>query len=195
MQLVRDMDAPRRYRIVVALDGSQYSEIVLEHAFDQAARHDTPDLHLVTVVDNAGDVDFMKHWLARTALEGLDAFSDHREAWRTRLHVRVGKTETEIANLAAEVDADLLVIGNYGVHPQRRSIASRIIERATCATLVVGLTGRAVEAEPQCLDCVAVRESSDGERWFCAAHTSDHDLRLSTLVPRGVPLMRGGTLW
>jgi nucleotide-binding universal stress UspA family protein len=189
------MGTKRRYRIVVALDGSQYAEIVLEHALDQAARHDSPDLHLVAIVDSAGDVDFTKRWLARIALEGLDAFSGHEGTWRTRLHVRVGRAEEEIPNLAAEVDADMLVIGNYGVHPRRHPIAERVLARATCPTLVVGLAGHVVEAEPQCPDCVDVRESSDGEVWFCAAHTSDVELRLSTMLPAGLPLTRGGTLW
>lgn len=189
------MGTTRRYRIVVALDGSQYSEIVLEHALDQAARHEAPDLHLVTIVEAEADVDSTKRWLARIALEGLDAFSDHREAWRTRLHVRVGKTVDEIANLAVEVDADLLVLGNYGVHAQRKAIATRVIERVSCATLVCGLSGRAIEAEAQCPDCVAIRETSDGERWFCDAHTSDREGRLSMLVPRSLPLSHGGPLW
>ena len=195
MQFVRIMQGTRRYRIVVALDGSEYSEIVLENAFDQAARHDQPDLHLVTIVDAEADVAFTKRWLARIALEGLDEFSDHRDAWRTRLHVRVGEAAAEIANLANEVDADLLVVGNYGVHETRKPIAARIIERVSCATLIVGLTGHAVEAEPPCRACVAIRESSDGERWFCEAHTSERELRLSTLVPRGLPLTHGGPLW
>lgn len=195
MQPLRGMDTPRRYRIVAALDGSQYSEIVLEHALDQAARHDAPDLHLITVVEAASDVEFTKRWLARMALEGLDDFRDRREGWRTRLHVRVGKADEEIANLAAEVAADLLVIGNYGVHPQRKPIAARVLERASCATLVVGLTGHPVEAEPQCPDCVAIREASEGERWFCDAHTGDHPMHASLLVPRGLPLVHGGPLW
>ena len=42
-------------------------------------------------------------------LQGLDAFSGHRDTWRTRLHVRVGSSVEENADLAAEVDADLLV--------------------------------------------------------------------------------------
>jgi len=188
------MGTTRRFRIVIAIDGSQYSEIVLEHALDQAARHDSPDLHLVTIVNNKADVDFTKRWLARTALEGLDAFSNHQGTWRTRLHVRVGKPEEEIPNLAAEVEADLLVIGNFGVHPQRHPIAEGVIARATCPTLVVGLSGRAVEANPQCPDCVTVRETTDGERWFCDAHTSDVELRLSTLLPTTM-LSRGGTMW
>jgi nucleotide-binding universal stress UspA family protein len=195
MQFLRLMTAPRRYRIVAALDGSQYAEIVLEHALDQAARHDNPDLHLVTIVDDEAAVDATKRWLAQTVLQGLDAFSGHRGTWRTRLHVRAGKAEAEIANLAAEVDADLLVIGNYGVHPQRKPIASAIVERTTCATLVVGLTGHVVEAEPQCPACVEAREHSDGERWFCDAHTSDRELRLSTLISHTSPSAHGGPMW
>lgn len=185
------MSTPRRYRIVAALDGSEYAELVLEHALDQAARHDRPDLHLITVVDNRDDVERVKRWLAQTVKQGLDAF-DTREA-RTRLHVRVGATEDEIVNLAAEVDADLLVVGNYGVHAQKPTIASSIVERAPCATLVVGLTGH-VETE-QCPACAAVREQTDGERWFCDAHTSDHELRLSALVSHTEPMTHGGTMW
>lgn len=189
------MSTPRRYRIVIALDGSEYAELVLEHGLDQAARHDNPDLHLITIVRDPDEVNGTKRWLARTVLGGLDTFAGHREAWRTRLHVRVGKIEDEIANLAAEVDADLLVIGNYGVHPQRKPIASHVVERVSCATLVVGLTGHAHETTPQCPVCVTVREETDGERWFCDAHTSDHELRLSALVPHASPSMGGGTMW
>jgi nucleotide-binding universal stress UspA family protein len=185
----------RRYRIVVALDGSEYSEIVLENAFDQAARHESSDLHLISVAADAS-TDYTKRWLARTALEGLDSFSAHRGSWRTRLHVCAGKAEEEIANLVNDIDADMLVIGNYGIHPDRKPIVARIIERVSCATLVVGLTGHAVEAHPQCPACVDVREASDGERWFCEAHVSDRGLHLSTLVSGGgVPLSQGGTLW
>jgi nucleotide-binding universal stress UspA family protein len=187
------MDA-RRFRIVIALDGSEFSEIVLEHAFDQAARHDEVDLHLVTIADDADDIDLRKRWLARIALEGLDSFAAHKGQWRTRLHVRVGKTDEEVGDLAAEVDADMLVIGNYGIH-KRKPIAERIIERVSCPTLIVGLSGQTVEAEPQCPDCVAIRESSDGEAWFCAKHRGHEDLRLSTLVGPGGPSLHGGTLW
>lgn len=195
MQFFRYMMHTRKYRIVVGLDGSEYAEIVLEHAFDQAARHDSPDLHLVSIVGDERELDRTKQWLARIALEGLDAFGERASPWSTRLHVRVGKPEREIANIANEVDADLLVIGNYGVHRHRKSTATRIMERVACPTLVLGLSGHVVEVEPQCPACVLVRESTDGERWFCDAHTSDHELRLSTLVPRGAPLTHGGTMW
>ena len=182
-----------RYRIVLALDRSPYAEIVLEHALDQAARHDEVDLHFITIIDASTDAEDAKSWLAAAALEGLDAFSAHCGNWRTRLHVRVGKPDDEIANLAGEVDADLLVLGNYGTH--RRSIADRVLARVSCPTLVVGLAGHVAQTEKQCPDCVATRATSDGERWFCKSHSADVQLRMSTILPVSLPMVRGGTLW
>jgi nucleotide-binding universal stress UspA family protein len=187
--------AKNRYRIVIAVDGSQYSEIVLEHGLDQAARHDAPDLHVLAVVEEPSGIATVKTWLATAVLEGLDSFRAGRPDWRTRLHVRVGRPAEEIVNLAAEVDADLLVIGRYGLHHPRRSIADEVVATATCPTLVVGLAGHAVETEQACPECAAVREQSDGERWFCAIHAAPDRLRLSTLVPPSPPLTRGGPLW
>lgn len=201
MQWSRIMDteatrAPAWYRIVIALDGSEYSEIVLEHALDQAARHDAPDLHVLTVVeDERTDPEATKQWLATLVLEGLESFRAGRPGWRTRLHVRVGKPEEEIPNLAAEIRADLLVIGRYGVHRSRGSVADRVIPMAVCPTLVVGLTDHPVESVRQCADCVAVREQTDGERWFCDSHTSPDRFRLTTLVPSGSMGTKGGSVW
>jgi nucleotide-binding universal stress UspA family protein len=187
--------AKNRYRIVIALDGSQYSEIVLEHGLDQAARHDAPDLHVLAVVDESSGIATAKTWLATAVLEGRDSFRAGRPGWRTRRHVRIGRPAEEIVDLAAEVDADLLVIGRYGLHHPRRSVADAVVAGATCPTLVVGLTGRAVEAEQPCPECAAMREQSDGERWFCANHAAPDRLRLSTLVPPSPPPTRGGPLW
>jgi nucleotide-binding universal stress UspA family protein len=186
---------PNRYRIVIALDGSEYSEIVLEHGLDQAARHDAPDLHMIAVVGEPSECDATKTWLATTVLEGLEAFRAGRLDWRTRLHVRIGRPAEEIVNLAAEIDADLLVIGHYGLHHPRHSVADAVISSATCPTLVVGLAGHALETERPCLGCAAVREQSDGERWFCEKHAAPDRLRLSTLVPYSPPATRGGLLW
>src|SRR5947208_1221115 len=104
-----------RYRVVVALDLSEYAETVLEHALDEAARHAPPDLHFVTVVeDSKTDLADIKRRLGALVLPAFEDF-DCGE-WRARLHVRVGKPHEEIANLAAEIRAQLVVIGNFGVH-------------------------------------------------------------------------------
>jgi nucleotide-binding universal stress UspA family protein len=184
-----------RFPIVIAIDGSEYSEIVLQHGLDQAARHDTPDLHVITVVDDTrADLEPVKDELARQVVEGLDAFDGNRPNWRTRIHVRRGKPAEEIANLAGEISARLLVIGRYGLHHRWRSVADRTIELAPCPTLVVGLAGREVSTTPQCPACVRVREESDGEVWFCADHAAPGRMRLSLLVPPTTSDLRGG-IW
>src|SRR4051812_20963362 len=105
----RNMTEPRQ-RIVVALDLLEYAEIVLEHALDHAARQRSPDLHFLTVVEKATpETENIKCRLASLvlpALDGLDCTD-----WRLRLHVREGSAPEEIVNLAAEIRAQLIVIG------------------------------------------------------------------------------------
>jgi nucleotide-binding universal stress UspA family protein len=193
---IEPSSAVSRYRIVVALDGSEYAEIVLEHALDQAARHDAPDLHVIVVIEDEGvELEPIKVWLAACVLDGLESFRAGRPGWRTRLHVRAGKAAEEIANLAAEINADLVVVGRYGLHHARRSVADAVLEMAICPTLVVGLTDHPVETVPQCAECAVVREQSDGERWFCARHSDASRLHLTTLVPAASISLHGGPLW
>jgi nucleotide-binding universal stress UspA family protein len=179
----------RRYRIVVGLDlSSEYSEIVLEYALDQAARHDCPELHIVTVREHrkptAEDV---KQALWEHVYSSLETFNRHGTDWRARLHVRRGKPAVEIVELSAEVAADLVVIGRFGGHhrkPSRNSIYNRILISATCPTLVIGLP------EPsdarQCPVCVAVRSETEGENWFCEEHHAS---------PRKAPAITPMTVW
>ena len=165
---------PIPYRIVVGLDLSEYAEIVLEHAIDAASGHTGAELHFVAVAEAESDEDERARAMAtlvRPVLEEL-GFTEAQ----LRFHVRVGDPATEITDLAAELRAHLIVIGRFGVHhPNRKmgEIATRVIERAPSATLVVGLTDQTPDAIQQCRACVAVREDSDGDRWFCDAHT-DH---------------------
>jgi nucleotide-binding universal stress UspA family protein len=187
------MSTPR-YRIVVGLDASEYAEIVLEHALDQAACRDAPDIHFVTAVADGADIDDVKRRMAALVLPALDGFDC--TDWHVRLHVRIGKPAEEVTDLAAELRAHLLVVGRFGVlHPHRRigTVAAEIVDRSPCVVHVVGLVDQSPDRVPQCPDCVAVRAESDGMRWFCEAHGSA-DLRLSTLVT-GSSWLGGSLMW
>jgi nucleotide-binding universal stress UspA family protein len=175
-----------RYRIVAALDLSEYAEIVLEHALDQAARHDQPELHFVAVVPSENKLAGVKERLAELVLEGLDNFRDHKLDWRARLHVRVGKPAEAIIELAEDVRADLVVVGRFG-----GTTARSVLDLARCPVLAVNLADRSVDSEPQCPDCVQVRAESDGESWFCAKHRSDRPTS-SLVLPSTI--WTGGTL-
>ena len=184
-----------RYRIVVALDRSEYAEIVLEHALDQAARHDHPDLHFVTVVPDEKRLAETKEQLAELVLEGLDAFRDHGADWHARLHVRAGKPAREIVALAQDVNADLIIVGRFGTRGGRLgSTAIAVLELATCPTLAVALVDRPIE-QPQCPDCVSVRADSDGEIWFCAKHRAPDRVTLATTILSPIQLSGGTLLW
>ena len=182
-----------RQRIVVAIDLTEYAEIVLEHALDLASRYGAPDLHFVTVAEHPNvDVDVLKTTLAALVLPALDSID--RSDWRVRLHVRTGDGPAEITDLAAEIRAHLIVIGRFGTHRPHRKIgasAAKVVDLAPCPTLVVGLSDQAPDAIRQCPDCVAARAESDGERWFCTAHTSDEPRLSSISVPS---TWTGGTL-
>lgn len=155
----------RRYRIVAGIDLSEYADIVIEHALDQAARHQAPELHFVTVRERRSpSSDEVQQALWERVYPTLEAFNAHTTEWRARLHVRAGKPEEQVPMLAAEIRADLLVVGHFGLH---RGASGRIVRAAPCATLVVGLPAAATQ---QCGACSAVREQTEGDRWFCDQH-------------------------
>jgi universal stress protein A len=186
----------RRYRIVVALDLSEYAEIVLEHALDLAARHEPTDLHFVTVVEDGHKPDLVdiKNRLAELVLEGLGTFGERAPDWHARLHVRAGRADDEIVTLAEEIDADLVVLGRFGLHRPKQtlgSIAFRVLANAPCPVLAINLIDRAPE-QPQCAKCVQVRADSEGERWFCDEHSAPDRVTLATTSLPSV--WTGGTL-
>jgi nucleotide-binding universal stress UspA family protein len=165
----------RRYRIVVGLDLSEYADIVLEHALDQAARHDAPELHFLTVRERRKPTaEERRRALWERVHPALETFNRHGTDWRAQLHVRRGKPEIEIATLAADIRADLIVIGQFGLHTPRvsdKNLPNRVLQQAVCPTLVVSMP---FELDTrQCPLCVATREQSEGEAWFCAQHAGD----------------------
>lgn len=184
----------RRFRIVVAYDGSEYAEIVLEHAIDQAARHDAPELHVLTVVeDDRADLKEIKQRLAAMVLPTLETLKN--DAWRARLHVRIGQPHEEITNLAAEIRAQLIVAGRFGTHRKGQigTTVSRILNASTCPVLVVTLLDESPDTVKQCPDCVAARAESDGERWFCEAHRAPDRISMSPVIGMSTILTRGGS--
>jgi len=188
-----------RFCLVVGLDLSEYAEIVLEHAIDQAARHDDVDLHVVTVAHRGDRVADLKSRVTDLVAPALELLGER--PWRAHVHVRAGDAANEIANLAADVRAELIVVGRFGLHHhhwRRRvgSVAARVITLAPCPTLVVGLVDQsAPESARQCPKCVAVRARTDGEVWFCSEHAApDRELPV-TAFARSSTFTDGGLMW
>jgi nucleotide-binding universal stress UspA family protein len=190
-------EAVHRYRMVVALDLSQYSDVVIEHALDLAARHDACDIHVVVVHEPDATIEDEKRQLLALTRDELQTFRAAEHDWQVRLHLRTGDIAGQIGALAGEAQADVIVIGRFGRHRaswRTGSVTERVLARAPCSTLVVQLTDQAVETEPDCPECVAVRKESNGENWFCAAHHApDRDSLFQ--FPKAPSFTDGGLMW
>ena len=180
--------------MVVGIDLTEYSEIVLEHSLDQAARHEAPEMHFLYVKeDKKRATEEMKQRLSAIVFPALQTFNQYGTNWRARLHVRAGKPDQEIAMLAADVRADLIVIGQFGLHNKTekyKTVPGRVLNAAPCPTLVVGMPQPLHDLD-QCAYCAAIRDDSDGERWFCDGHTEPRKAE-HTVTPMTV--WSGGSL-
>ena len=166
----------RRYRIVVGVDLTEYSHIVIEHALDQAAHHRSPELHFVHVKEGRRhDVNTLGEYLSAAVYPSLQVFNEYGKDWRARLHIRKGRPDEQITMLAADILADMIVIGDFGLH--RKGMPKRILTHAICPTLVVGMP-KLLDAT-QCGECSALREDSEGTRWFC----DDHRVKQNAVSP------------
>jgi nucleotide-binding universal stress UspA family protein len=188
----------RRYRIVVGIDLTEYSEIVLEHALDQAARHDAPEIHFLYVRERhqrRRSLEELRQRLSAIVWPALQTFNTYGRNWRAQLHLRTGKAEEQIASLAQDVLADLIVIGQFGLHhpkPSAKTVPNRVLTAAPCPTLVVGMP-QPLQSSPICGACAAVREDSNGQRWFCDEHRADD--RVEHLVSPMTTWTGGALMW
>jgi nucleotide-binding universal stress UspA family protein len=186
---------------------------------DLASYHPEHQIHVVRAVDVDGSS------TARTSLRDLALEAAHRtlereveyvvtnlgdsepdlSRWKLRTHVVAGPPEEEIAALAADVRADLIVLGRHGEQGRFRRFAGSVPERllriARCPVLVVqppdydGAPSLAPD-EVACDDCRLIRQESGGEHWFCQVHADGRAWRTSLWRPQmAVTSDRGGSVW
>jgi nucleotide-binding universal stress UspA family protein len=190
------------YKIVVGYDYSEIADLALERAFDLAAREKDAEVHIVTVVVQMGD--FVAGGMGGLAASAAVPLTDSYEALEARvgkrmsawqeatqqtfsrlcIHVRSEVPSAEIAQLAADLDADLVVIGTHGRRGFRRfllgSVAEGVVRLAHCPVLVVRPKDhepKVPEIEPPCPHCVEARRASGGLELWCEQHRERHGQR------------------
>jgi nucleotide-binding universal stress UspA family protein len=195
------MSSSQRFIIIVGVDDSPLSHRALDQALEMAclregsevhALHVEPDLLLGAALAapeyalsaEAGARDVQK--LATERVAAMPAALDKRNVRRVVAHFRRGAPAENIAQLAADLDADLVVVGSHGHRGLERlllgSVAERVVRLARCPVWIIrpkdhATAGRVPEIEPPCPDCVKAREASDGKTMWCARHAEHHYLR------------------
>lgn len=194
-------NSEKPYLIVVGIDYSPASDLALERAFELAVAQPRAEVHVVNVVrlygaqavvDGPGEpAGFASVTLAdATALVGRyveqrrQAFHASLDSLRIRAHLRLEAPAHEIAQIAADLEADLVVVGTHGRRGIARlllgSVAEAVVRLAPCPVLVVrpkALPEDLPRIEPPCPRCLEVRKASGGAEYWCEQHRERHGQR------------------
>ena len=179
------------FAIVLGLDLSDTDSS--GYAFDQAARIaariSPSEVHVVyamppdseiAVIDNASGL------LSRYIVEKLAALGIAGSTAPTFLtHVRCGDAAREIAQTAADVSADMIVVGTHKV-PRLKTLfvgstAERVMANTACPVVVAGPRPRpdpphVIVIEGPCPECVAMRRATANRVFWCQRHSERHHI-------------------
>jgi nucleotide-binding universal stress UspA family protein len=192
-------------KIVVGLDFSQMSEHALEVAVNLARQAHGAELHLVHVaappvagIELAPTLDLAE--MADTARTKLAEVIVRMTEWpeiKGFAHVVMGIAERELARIADDVEADLIVIGTHGRRGLDRavfgSVAEHVVRFAPCSVLTVRPRppSAADSIEPPCPDCLASAATSGGTLRTCARHARHNHPRAHTYSEIPEPFAMG----
>jgi nucleotide-binding universal stress UspA family protein len=196
--------ANKPYIIVVGADFSDASELAVQKAFELGAQQPNAEVHLVNVVQTYGPQVAYEMPVDSSALSVLtiaeagkrfrryvdDAYArytkDHagQPVARVIAHVRFDAIAEELAQLAADLEADLVVVGTHGRRGLSRALlgssAEATVRLAPCPVLVVrpkAVPEAPPRIEPPCPRCVDARRASGGAEMWCEQHRERHGQR------------------
>jgi nucleotide-binding universal stress UspA family protein len=161
--------------LVVGFDATPPAELALDRAIEEVATRGGGTIHVVAVDEEvAGAPPAPAPEVIAAAVEAALARRG-RPGLRALVHARTGRAADAILALAAEVEADLIVVGTHGRRGVDRllvgSVAERVVREARCPVLVARGAGYAAPApDAPCPDCLARRAATGGAEWACAAH-------------------------
>jgi nucleotide-binding universal stress UspA family protein len=193
-----------RHNTLVGIDYSNHSKLALETAagIARAADGELHVAHVITASFGAypsdaslsttvytPENDFVQ-WLAKKGEDTKQRMPQFcgevlkEMPVQTVGHVRVGRPDQQLVQLARELKADLLVVGTHGRTGLERmflgSVAERVLRSAPCPVLVVRpRETEVVQIDAPCPQCLEVRRSTNEKQMWCEVH-SVHHLRAHT---------------
>jgi len=172
---------PQRTVILAAVDGSAASPYVVS-AGAKFASMPGAELHMVHVIEALADPKRLTEQLerGRQILENLGR--DLPQNIPLTLHLAAGTATREVLQLAANLQADLIVVGAHDLSRLEKlllgSVSEPIVRKAQCPVYVVrrkDYHGKVVpELEPPCPDCLQVQRATGGKELWCARHAEKH---------------------
>jgi nucleotide-binding universal stress UspA family protein len=190
------------YVIVVAVDYSEIGDLALERALELSQETPGAELHVVNVVPlfegvipdlatggwvySMPTLDETQSQLQNYVTQKTASFCAQRGVTLPApiIHQRIQVPASEIAQLAADLEADLVVVGTHGRRGLSRlvlgSVAEATIRLAPCPVLVVRPKAAPVAGPliaPACPRCLEARRASHGKEVWCEQHRERHGQR------------------
>lgn len=203
------MSSARPYVIVVGIDYSKTGDLALKRAFELAMEKPSAEVHIVYVLQSHGALTPLEAsagfaspepQLLSQASEQLRQYADRKlQEFKASLppngkgrlferavsHLRLDAPAHEIAQLASDLEADLVVVGTHGRRGASRllvgSVAEGVVRLSPCPVLVErhrdAEEAKAPSIEPPCPRCVETRTATNGAQFWCAQHSERHGRR------------------
>ena len=173
--------------VLVGIDFSEHSKQILRTAASIAGPAGS-ELHLVHVLPSAmmgvsradrelsfaSELDRCRRDLDRFAMEVSGSVE------RIAGHLRAGAPDVEIAQLASDIGADLIVVGTHGRSGLDRlllgSVAESLVRNAPCPVLTWRPKTVPIwnQVAPPCPDCLAVQQQTNRATLWCERHSQHH---------------------
>jgi nucleotide-binding universal stress UspA family protein len=191
--------------IVVGVDRSEAGDLALDQALELGVRRSPAEVHAISVVTlltpPSGSLEYpmaatlpgiplnaAAKELERHLKDRVGAISDRLGIGANQLarvvgHIRLDTPAREIAQLAADLEADLVVVGTHGRRGIARmlvgSVAEATVRLSPCPVLVVRekQIAETVKIDPPCPECVKTRLATQGEQFWCSQHSERHGQR------------------
>jgi nucleotide-binding universal stress UspA family protein len=180
-------EADSKSVVLVGIDFSEHSGSVLRAAADIAGPAGS-ELHLVHVLSSAllgtsradrelafaNELDRSRQELDRFAMQVASSVK------RVAGHLRVGQPDVEMAQLASDIGADLIVVGTHGRSGVDRlflgSVAESLVRHAPCPVFTWRPKAVAIwnQIAPPCPDCLAVQQRTARATLWCDRHSQHH---------------------
>ncbi|HMJ55174.1 MAG TPA: universal stress protein [Polyangiaceae bacterium] len=188
MRTLMDRNTSGKFLILVEVDFSEHGPSVLQSAADLASTTPDAELHLVHAFGPAVRADQLRWFPALSDLTSIEdsdaagaallriAASISLPDTRVCAHVHDGSATTVIAQLAEDIEADLVVVGNHDRAGVNRScfgsVTEKLVRMAPCPVLII--RSKSVPSSepiaPPCPACEASKRLTWGAHLRCLDH-------------------------
>jgi nucleotide-binding universal stress UspA family protein len=180
------MKTNERHVIVAAVDGSAASDLVIDRAVVAARSLDGSEIHFVHVAEPLLAGETPASTLAELVADGrsilANAVRRANESFggRVESHLSVDIAESGVLQAAADLEAELVIVGSHGHHRLERfvlgSVSRAVVDHARCTVLIArpsAYPARTTPAiDPSCPGCLETQRKTHGERLWCPEHAS-----------------------